>query len=654
MNIKDGQQLQGEVRERALALKADTLAVMDGMKSFTTKYSKENLPVPSNNFILSETMLSKGDFNLAVCGKVKNGKSSLINALIGREILPVCNDVATSRVFRISNADEESFYVIYANGDKKEISLEELASYGSQAEINNTGEIMANQSIAYIQVNTKIDFLPDGVSLIDTPGIGSTYPQHTAITRQYIKEADGALFVMNPAPLEKVETDFIKEVVEATPGIIFVTTKTDQYSMEVVDETMSRNKELISKAVGEKFVFGFPMLKMSSTLLLSAAHATDENAAKFNYAISGYADVKQSIQDVVFLTQGYYRAGVAYNNAVEYYQIIRKSLLNRKEASEQAATQYQQLLERYNDANARFSTSMGKQRQAELSTQVNTVLTTMSSDFNDIFSTTGIYAKYKNEINALTQDEIAGYKEHLGENVVADVKAAWEDLTKLVYDKISDLLSQYNEECRLAIPETVSISVTNSDTEDPDIQGIGMHDRIGKMRTEMFMGTAVTTALGTVVGGAYFFVPSLITPILPVLAPVMVVLGVGAVLWGAIAGNSKAKAQKLQNDKSKLLTYVQNSLTSCKKQIAGTSLANDKYQSLYQGFITSVKEQADASITSIYSSYKKELDAMKASIMAAKKDSQYIKVIEQMISEWNVNKDKLNKIHESIEAINVE
>ena len=173
--------------DHAVSLKSVILKLMKDMKSFQAKFPKAELPKPSNDFILAEELLAKGEFNLAVCGKVKNGKSSLINALIGRRILPECNDVATSRVFKISNADKDSFFIIYSNGDKKEITLKELAQYGSQAEIDATGEASSDKVIAYIQVNTPVDFLPEGVSIIDTPGIGSTYPQHTAITKQYLK-----------------------------------------------------------------------------------------------------------------------------------------------------------------------------------------------------------------------------------------------------------------------------------------------------------------------------------------------------------------------------------------------------------------------------------------------------------------------------------
>lgn len=457
---------------------------------------------------------------------------------------------------------------------------------------------------------------------------------------------------MNPSPLEDIEINFLKEVAEITPSIIFVTTKTDLCGNQVVNNTMERNKDLISKAIGEKLVLGLYMLKMSSSLLMDAAQSSDEVISNFNYEISGYADVKDAIQNICFLTLGYYRVGIAYNNAVEYYQIIQESLQNRKEASIEAATKYEQLISQYDKANKEFSEKMGDNKKKEVLMKIEAILKTMEMDFNQIFTTKGeISEKYTQEIENLSSEEIALYGEDLGERIVNDVKKSWDGLTNLVCEKISSLLIQYNDECKLSITDSVKISVSGSGVGDPQIQNVDLRDRVGKMRTEMFMGTAVTGALGTLIGGAYYFLPTLVAPVLPVLAPVMVVLGVGAVLWGAISGNNKAKRENLQKNKAQLLKYVQESLANCRKQLIETSLANNQYQSLYQGFLLAIRQQATTSISSTYEKYKSELDAMKTTIIQSKQNPEYIKAIEQLIAQWTVNKNELNNIHTLIESI---
>ncbi len=637
----------------ATQLKSEIIELMDGMIAFQKAYPRFSFPKTSENFNLTRELLEKGEFNLAVCGKVKNGKSSLINALIGKELLPVCTDVATSRVFKISHSKEEKFYVVYGNGNRKEITQEELATYGSQAVINKEGEAEIENTISYIQVFTSMDFLPEGVSLIDTPGIGSTYPHHTAITKQYIKQADAVMFVMNPTPLEDVEVDFLKEIVSITPGILFVTTKIDQNSNESVKESLNRNSQIIEKAVGNDLPFGISMLTMSSKLLLDAALANDETS-EFNYGISGYDDVKSAMNGLVFTILGYYRSGLAYNACVEYYKEVLNTLKMRHDTAVKAATEYDTLLRSYEKALANFNENMGDAKRKELFTNVENVLRTMEYDFNKIFAAQGsIVTKFSKEIENLSEEEITTYGEDFGDRIVTDVQKEWEKLTSLVMSRIEELLTEFNNECYMSIPEGF-IPINKEGVEDPSIQDVQLRDRIGKMRNEMFLGTSINVALSTVVGGAYFFLPALVTPALPVIAPVLVVLGIGSVLWGAISGNQKAKKEALQKNKANLLNHLSETMAYCRKQIVDVSLADGKYQSLYQGFVNAAREQVKNAIANIYSKYSEELESMKKTVVESKNNPQLVLALQHLVEEWSKNKILIQCIHEKLESVKPE
>lgn len=635
-------------------LKSEIIKLMDGMVAFQKAYPKFDFPKVSENFKLTRELIEKGEFNLAVCGKVKNGKSSLINALIGRELLPVCTDVATSRVFKISHSNEEKFYVVYGNGDRKEISQDELATYGSQAVINKKGEADIEKTISYIQVFTPMDFLPEGVSMIDTPGIGSTYPHHTAITKQYIKQADAAMFVMNPTPLEDIEVDFLKEIVSVTPGILFVTTKIDQNGNDSVEESLKRNRQIIETAVGSELPFGISMLKMSSKLLLEAAAEKDEMTSAFNYEISGYDDVKSAMNNMVFTILGYYRSGLAYNACVEYYKDVLNTLKLRHETAVKAATEYDNLLKSYESAQANFNENMGEAKKKELVSKIEAVLKTMEYDFNQIFATKGnIITKYTDEIEKLSEAEMTTYSEDLGDKIVAEVQNEWDKLTSLVMSRIEELITQFDKDCYLSIPEGI-ITISKDNIDDPLVKDVQMRDRIGKMRNEMFLGTAITGALSTVVGGAYFFLPALVTPALPVIAPVMVVLGIGSVLWGAISGNQKAKQETLQKNKSNLLKHLSETMAYCRKQIVDVSLADGKYQSLYQGFVNATREQVKNTMSNICSKYSNQLESMKKTVVESKQNPQLVMALEHLVTEWSKNKVLIKDVHDKLENVKPE
>lgn len=643
--------MTNDIQELSSQIKSEIVKLMDGMMAFRKTYHKFEFPETSNNFKLSRELLEKGEFNLAVCGKVKNGKSSLINALIGKEILPVCNDVATSRVFKISHADKECFYVVFGNGNRKKIEKEDLPLYGNQSVINKAGEQEIEDTIAFIQVYAPISFLPEGVSLIDTPGIGSTYPQHTAITKQYIKKADAALFVLNPTPLEDIEVDFLKEIIKVTPGILFVTTKVDQNSKESVNENIIRNHQIIEKKVGEDLPFGISILKMSSTLLLQAAKESEAEIANFNYEVSGYDEVKNAIINLVFLILGYYRSGLAYNACVEHYMEVLNALKLRLKTAQEASTRYEELLNAYEQAETYFKENMGDTRKKEVLDEIDVIIKTMKYDFDKIIISNGqIYNKYKDEIDDLTEGELTTYSDDLGERIVSEIQSEWDKLTSLVQNRISDVLANFDKECFMSIPDGL-VSITNSGMADPTVQAVQLRDRIGKMRNEMFLGTAITGALSTVVGGAYFFLPALVTPALPVLAPVMVVLGIGTVLWGAISGNEKAKKESLQKNKTQLINYVSETISNCRTQLLDVSLANNKFKSLYQGFVEAIKEQANGSISDTYNRYKTELEAMRKTVLEAKQNPQLIMALEHLITEWSKKKATINELHNKLETV---
>ena len=59
-------------------IKDQVLAVLNTMEKFVATYPKAELPTPDDNYKMSKELLEKAEFNVVVCGKVKNGKSSMI------------------------------------------------------------------------------------------------------------------------------------------------------------------------------------------------------------------------------------------------------------------------------------------------------------------------------------------------------------------------------------------------------------------------------------------------------------------------------------------------------------------------------------------------------------------------------------------------
>ena len=102
--------------------------------------SNSFLPTPDASVRAAGSLIRQEQYDVVVCGEVKKGKSSFINALMGEEILPTNTQVATSQVCRIINSDTEEYNLVFTDGTRKQISRKELSRYGSQVDADMYGE----------------------------------------------------------------------------------------------------------------------------------------------------------------------------------------------------------------------------------------------------------------------------------------------------------------------------------------------------------------------------------------------------------------------------------------------------------------------------------------------------------------------------------
>ena len=187
-------------------------------------------------------------FRLVMIGQIKKGKSSLINALLDEwELLPVETGVTTSTVYEVGYGDTPEFTVVFnpmADLDaaipseevpprkEKKIDASEITVYGTER-----GNPSNEKEVDFIRVQLPHPLLRDGVTLIDTPGLGGTYPQHNEITLRYAPNADAVCFVVDSAEavVSLPELKRFEEFLEAPekvggvsrPPFFFVQTKMD-------------------------------------------------------------------------------------------------------------------------------------------------------------------------------------------------------------------------------------------------------------------------------------------------------------------------------------------------------------------------------------------------------------------------------------------
>ncbi|MDO8841508.1 dynamin family protein, partial [Methanocalculus sp.] len=180
-----------------------------------------------------EERLKQGRFHLAVLGQVKRGKSTLLNALIGEDLLPSSVIPLTAVPTFIQYGDQQMLRIRYTD-TRPEIELKgestrwlnnQLMQYISEDENPKNCK-----GIREVEIDHPGELLRD-VVLIDTPGIGSIYRHNTEATMNFLPQCDASLFVISAdPPITEVEVAFLKEVKNRVGYLFFVLNKVDYLS----------------------------------------------------------------------------------------------------------------------------------------------------------------------------------------------------------------------------------------------------------------------------------------------------------------------------------------------------------------------------------------------------------------------------------------
>lgn len=147
---------------------------------------------------------------ILICGEFKRGKSTFVNALIGRKVCPTDTDICTSTVTCIKYGEKvkaKRLYGDFSNLKTQEIDFDDIERYtvGSAEDIDNT---------VCIEIELPLPELQKGMTIIDTPGVGGLDPRHAALTNFFLPRADITLFMTDVnEPLTTTELDYFKNKV---------------------------------------------------------------------------------------------------------------------------------------------------------------------------------------------------------------------------------------------------------------------------------------------------------------------------------------------------------------------------------------------------------------------------------------------------------
>ncbi len=193
-------------------------------------------------------------FHLAVLGQFKRGKSTLLNALLGEEVLPTSLLPLTAIPTFIREGTVRGARVEFQSGREPAATTTESAAElceflaGYVTEEKNPGNRLG---VSLVEVSHPAPLLSHGVVLIDTPGIGSTHRHNTEATLNFLPRCDAALFVVSPdPPLTEVEVEFLKRVRSRVGRVFFVLNKADYLNEAEREEMLGFVKRVLTEQAG--------------------------------------------------------------------------------------------------------------------------------------------------------------------------------------------------------------------------------------------------------------------------------------------------------------------------------------------------------------------------------------------------------------------
>lgn len=226
--------------------KNEIISLLDKTIEF---YEREQEEDNASAFTSLKKSLSEGEFTIVVVGEFSSGKSTMLNALMHKKILPSETSETTATVNFLRHTQKspsgEKGKVYYNDGkivDIDNTDLDTITKY-----VSTKGEDVASK-ISHLDLFLESDFLKDNVTLVDSPGLNGVAEGHREITEQQILKSHASIFMFSSdRPGSKTDFEFIRNLQQKVKTIIFVLNKIDSIkkeegdSIENVIQTLKNN-----------------------------------------------------------------------------------------------------------------------------------------------------------------------------------------------------------------------------------------------------------------------------------------------------------------------------------------------------------------------------------------------------------------------------
>lgn len=260
----------------------NSLKLLEQKKAVLQAMQAQNLLNLSSSLAELESLLLKlknQHFSIGITGVLSAGKSTLLNALLGQEILGSSTIPETASLTLLKYAQTPSAQVSFWNKAewedlKSTIEDSTLAELLNNAEFKEVLEKFVQDSTQSLKISlqdlpkytsanhssrlcnliketilfTPLKFLENKVEIVDTPGLDDPIVQREEITKDYILGCDLLIHAMNAAQsATQIDVDFILQTLQNAnlSRILIILTHADLLETKELESALNYTRESI-------------------------------------------------------------------------------------------------------------------------------------------------------------------------------------------------------------------------------------------------------------------------------------------------------------------------------------------------------------------------------------------------------------------------
>jgi GTP-binding protein EngB required for normal cell division len=190
--------------------------------------------------------LEDQSLEIAVFGRVSSGKSSLLNAILGENILPVGVTPITAVPTRLRYHETPLLTVWYAERQAETMDVSRLGEFASEK-----GNPNNRKRVTRMIVHLPSARLREGVTLVDTPGLGSLATTGAAETLAYLPSCDlGIILIDAGSTVTHEDLETIQALYRAGIPVQVLLSKSDLLSAEDSERMVAYVQQSIANEYG--------------------------------------------------------------------------------------------------------------------------------------------------------------------------------------------------------------------------------------------------------------------------------------------------------------------------------------------------------------------------------------------------------------------